>query len=212
MKYGVRANITPVVKWLKDYPPNIRGALASAINKAAKQGRNVASRAITTRYAIKASRVKKGITVTRRARKGSLMATITAQGRVPGLQNYSARRTKRGITVMVKKGNRKLIPGGFVSPGADGKGVGLFVGTGIKTVPKRGRYKGRKIITGPRAGEDMTREFLERKFGPSLQALFRTRGRPEAQKFIRDNLPRIVNQEIRFRLKRAAEKAKATSK
>lgn len=211
-KFSVTLDNKKVLKYLKGMPKVVLQGMVSGINKTATQARNVGVRAITKRYTIKASRIKKNIKRTGKATRARLIATITAtQGRVPGLQNYRARQTKRGASVMVQKGKRKIIRTGFISPGADGKGIGLFVGSEIKVVPKRGVYKGRRLTrhspwtasVSREAGQRMLREFLDRKFGPSPTGMWRRRGRVKARRFARDNIGRIVTSEINFRLRRA---------
>lgn len=202
-----------VLKALRKHPKIVRAALVSAINRAATQGRNAGVKAITRRYTLKAKRIKENIRVTERAKRSSLRATITAnQGRVPGLQNFRAgRQLKVGVKVTVLKGKPKIIKGGFVGPGAGGKGKGLWIGSGRKTVPRKGDYKGRRLTRkspwmaqGAReAGQRMTREFLDRQFGPSPTGMWRRRGRVKARRFIRDNIRRLVASDIEFRLKRA---------
>lgn len=203
--FSVELKNKEVLKHLKGMPKIGVLSLVAGTNKTAKQGTNVGIRAMTKRYTIKAKRIKDNVKVTRWATRGSIRATITAdQGRVPGLQHSRpGRRGRRGITVMVQRGKRKHITGGFISPGADGKGIGLFVGSGIKVKPKRGVYKGRMLTRGPRAGQQMEREFLERKFGPSPTGMWRRRGRVKVRRFVRDNYGRIVMAEYRFRLRRA---------
>lgn len=215
-KISVSLDNRVVLKNLKGMPKVVQQALVSGINKTATQARNAGIKGITKRYTIKASRIKQNIKVTKRATRARIIATITAtQGRVPGLQNFRARkRTRVGWSVMVQKGKRKIITGGFVSPGAKGKGIGLFVGTGTKVVPRRGFQKGRRLTrrspwtasVSREAGQRIQREALDRLFGPSPTGMWRRRGRVKARRFVRDNIGRIVGAAIEFGLRRAIAK------
>lgn len=212
MGYTVKLDNKKVLKHLRGMPRVVQAGIVAGINKTATQSRNVGIRAMTKLYTLKAKRIKQAFTITK-ATRARMVATITAtRGRVPGLQNYRpGRKGRKGVTVMVTKGNRQLIVGGFISPGAGGRGIGLFVGEGLKRVPSKGVYKGRRLTRhspwtsrgGREAGQRMEREILERKFGPSVTSMFKRRGRKKARRFARENIGRIVGSEINFRLRRA---------
>ena len=212
MGYTVKLDNKKLLKHLKAMPKVVQSGIVAGINKTATQSRNVGIKAMTKVYTLPAARVKKAFHITR-ATRGRLVAVFTAtRGRVPGLQHYRpGRKGRKGVTVMVTRGKRKLIRGGFVSPGAGGRGTGLFVGEVLTVVPKKGVYKGRRLTRsspwtargGRSAGQRMEREVLDRKFGPSVTSMFKRRGRKKARRFARENIGRIVQSEINFRLRRA---------
>ena len=216
---GDRLTITldnkKVLKHLKAHPKITSLGLVAGINKTGKQATTAGVKGMTKRYTLKASRIKKNIRLVRATRANLTAIIIVKQRRVPGLQNYRpGRKGRTGVTVMVQKGKRKLIRHGFISAGAGGKGIGLFIGSGKKRVPKKGVYKGRRLTRsspwsakgGREAGQRMQREFLDRKFGPSVTGMWRRRGRVKARRFARDNIGRIVASEINFRLTRAIKR------
>lgn len=87
-------------------------AVAMALNRTATGVRVDASREIRARYKVKVATVNKAFS-TQRATASSLTAVVRVRGRPLSLANFSARQTKRGVTVNVK-GTRKLVAHAFL--------------------------------------------------------------------------------------------------
>jgi hypothetical protein len=99
---------------IKNIPPKILiPATVRALNKVAANVRTAASRAIRQRRALTASVVNKALTI-RRATRTKLQSSLVVTGRPISLRDYKARQTRKGVTVSVTTGTRKLIPGAFI--------------------------------------------------------------------------------------------------
>ena len=193
-------------------------ALAQGINRLAKQAMNAGIKAITKRYTIKRSRVKGAIDIPRLASRGFYTVIIRAyeqtggrqERRVPGLVNFGAKAFKRGsrVKVRVRKGQTRIINDAIIIPGAkkdreaasgfigpSRRGFQVFEKQGFKTVPKKGRYKGRRLTRRSakrEAGQRMQRELLVKLWGPSVRGMFAGTGRKAMRKYIRQNRTRIL--------------------
>ena len=84
-------------------------ATIRALNRAGDQSVTAASREIRRVYNISAGRARQQIKVRNRAQHGKLYFTIRIFSRRIPLIEFGARQTKRGVTVAVRKGARKLI-------------------------------------------------------------------------------------------------------
>lgn len=101
----------------------IPAARRRTLNKLAQFAKSEAVRAIRSRYTFKAATVRKSITINR-ANYRSLSAEVKAIGRNTPIIELGARQTKKGVTVAVSKGKRKLLKGAFISTMQSGhKGV-----------------------------------------------------------------------------------------
>lgn len=169
-----------------------RGA-ASALNKIANQARNQAARQIAAEYSLPVSAIKKSLSVKRRANRNELTATIAAAGAPLPLILFKARQTRKGVTVQVKRGSRRLIAGAFIKTLSSGhRGVfarGRYASNEFAFRHKRIRrfpdndlsiteLVGVGVPTGFRkdAVQDALRQLVESKFGELLHAelTFRT--------------------------------------
>ena len=186
---------------LNEYPKIAEAAIISGLNKVAVQARNAAVKAIRRSRNIPASRLKRNLKVTRRARKGSLLAEITAVGKSAGLINYKARQIKKGVSAEVIKGDRKVHEDAFIATVLHG-GRGVFKRKGPKKVPTQGRYLGRKIKRGPDKGKPLKRQPLEKLWGPSAAGLWNSIGRKAAVAYVKANMARIVINQVELGLAR----------
>jgi len=100
-------------------------ATVSALNRTATTVRAAAVREIRAEYpGLKAGAIRDELKITR-ARRDQLEAIITLKGdRIP-LIDFSARQTKKGVSVQIKRG-RKLIPHAFIATMKSGH-KGVFV-------------------------------------------------------------------------------------
>jgi hypothetical protein len=101
-------------------------ATIRALNRAGDQSVTAASREIRRVYNISAGRARQQIKVRNRAQHGKLYFTIRIFSRRIPLIEFGARQTKRGVTVAVRKGARKLIPHAFITTMGSGH-RGVFV-------------------------------------------------------------------------------------
>ena len=181
-------------------------ALVSALNKTATQGRNYSIRKIRQGYIIESGYLKEKLKI-EKATKNKLTATIVAkrEGKPLLVTRFSARMTKKGISVKVKRtGGRTTISRAFIVTMG---GVDVpFRRTKEYTVPTKGRYKGkiktRNTKRGAR-GEHLTREAVETIKGPSIADLF---GYEEiykdVEKFTGAKLVEVFLQELRYYTKK----------
>ncbi len=109
----------------------INRATARAMNDAIKQGRTIVKRAITAQYNIPASYLNNRMLPINNARPGNLTATLSVSsnsvpiGKFKGLSQRKGSKNRRGgVSVAIKKGERKLLKGTFLlKNGKQGKGV-----------------------------------------------------------------------------------------
>jgi len=101
-------------------------ATVRALNRAGDQSVTAASREIRRVYNISAGFARRQIKVRDRARKGKLYFTIRIFSKRIPLSEFRPRQTRRGVTISVKKGSRKLIPRAFLARMASGH-LGVMV-------------------------------------------------------------------------------------
>jgi len=114
-------------------------ATARALNKTAAQARTEAARQIKTRYQIPTRVISRAITLTQRANRAQLTAVVEASGHPLPLIAFRARQTRRGVSVEVTRGARKLIRSAFIAT----------LRSGHKGVFARGVYSGGRFIPHP---------------------------------------------------------------
>ena len=154
-------------------------AIAIALNRTADGVRAEAIRRIRRTYNVAARELSRGFT-TRKAYAGNLRSIVFANGRPLNVGAFGARQTKKGITVAIKSGARKLIPGAF-----------------FMTVGNNG-YRGvfqRKFISG-RSGKRFGRYPIRAVSTVSVPGLFR-------QEVVKEQLAAIVPDRFRTELARA---------
>lgn len=156
-------------------------ALARALNKAAANVQTSASVAIRRKRALRARVVKEAFRIVK-ATKDNLRASLVLTGRPIPLRDYGARQTKKGVTVAVSPGPRKL-------------------------VSHRGN---RGFIVGSLSGHVFARQGDERLpikklFGPSLPATFvQDEVRTAWEATARDAIVKRTIEEARYEIRKAA--------
>ena len=128
-------------------PDNQRKAINRALNRGIKAGRTAGSKEVRKTYNMSAKSITKATSLTN-ANKNRLYATLDISGRPISLMNFKPKQTKKGVTVAVKKKERRTINSAFIS--AAGGIVGVWA---------RGQYSG---------GEFEFRSRRIRKSGPDL--------------------------------------------
>ena len=206
-----------------------RKAFAQGLNRLGKQAMNAGVRGITKEFNIKKARVTGAVEITRKATLNFLSVDITAfeQGggrperRVPGLANFGAKQLKGSrVSVKVRKrGGRTVLRDTVMLKGAKGGRIGpthekllVLEKQDIKTVPTKGRYKGRRHKRPGRAapwrrvGQKLVRKLLFKLPGPSVRGMFVTVGKKFTRKYVRQNGWRIINNSMNRFMDKARRK------
>lgn len=178
-------------------PKLIAKAEPRALNKTAKLSRTAESKEIRKTYNIKAGRLNRElekISGGNRATVNRPRAIIRGKKltkRNPGLQNYGARQTSKGVSYRVRKDlGRKTMPHAFVATMPEG-GTGIFLRSSKKKIMTKGRYIGKK------------RALIRRKVGPSVVQMMRSVGIDPISHTVAKNFPRLFSHEYNRELIRA---------
>jgi hypothetical protein len=139
----IKVNSRDVMKTLDILKQAPAKARLSACNKTAAQGLTFAKKEIRQDYGVTASALNKNMKIHKA--KENTPADITAYNKGMGLKNFSARQVKIGVSVMVKKGQRKIIRSAF-GPKINRLGKNVFVRETEK------RYPIKKLV-GPGAAK-----------------------------------------------------------
>lgn len=111
-------------------------AARKAGSTALRDMRSEASKRVRGRKRIKAGVVQRSLML--RRPKGTSLArlewAVDVLGKTQRVSDYPFRATKRGVSVMINKGKRSLLPGAFVATMASGH-RGVFVREGKKRLP-----------------------------------------------------------------------------
>lgn len=187
--------ITFEVKGLKELrealdPEKYTKIATRTLNKLGAQVKTAISREVRSEYNIKAERFNSGLYV-RRASWENMSFLLAFKGRFPGLQNFDARQTRKGVTVKVKKQNgRKVVKKGFMANTPEGaQAIWKRTGDAMRPMTK-GRYQGKM------------REPIERLYGPDIVAMVNQVGVNAAQKAIDENSEKIFAHELEWELKK----------
>lgn len=163
-----------------------RRAVSRALNKTAGNVRTAASKAIRQKRSISASAVRNALAI-RRSGETHLVASLVVTGRPISLKDYKAKQTKRGVTVQVSPGKRKLV---------QHRGNRAFI------IAKIGGH----VF----AREGKTRLPVKKLFGPSLPATFLNEEvRAAWTTAAQEALPKRLQEEINFELKKLEAQAAA---
>lgn len=191
MKVDVRHTLRGLSVELGLYPREQMAATVRSLNKTLTTVRAEAARKISDAYRIKVGEAKKGLRI-ENASRTHLKGAVVASGRPIPLIAFSARQTKRGVTVIVT--GRKSISHAFIATMRSGH-RGVFVRT-RSTKPLVFRHgKGSRIR---RTGQDLPisellsisipAAFVQRKVSDSLISVAQRR------------FAEVFAQEARFRL------------
>lgn len=169
--------VTTKLKGFEDAATLFPRATVSALNKTIAQAKTQASTDLRQMYNIKKSDIDSTMSI-RKATQNSLFAVLRTTGKRIGLAKFGARQVARGVSVMVKKGARKVIRTKFIATMKSGH-IGVYGRKGRERLP-----------------------IIERS-GPSVPQLFASRGiMKKIQDFTTQKLPRILDHEIQFFLGR----------
>ncbi len=105
-----------LAKELNDTNRKMRKAGVRALNKTATQGRNIAQREIRRTINVKASRIKKVLSVKRAANSNPMAAIRAGYRQFPVVWYNGVRQTKKGVSVKMRKDMpRFLFKGAFIA-------------------------------------------------------------------------------------------------
>jgi hypothetical protein len=90
-------------------------AVVRALNRLGVSGRMIALKAVTSRYNVESSAVKKRLWITK-ATLNRMAVAYTSRGRPMSIAAFKARQTARGATFTIRKGGGlKILPGTFLA-------------------------------------------------------------------------------------------------
>lgn len=181
----IRFDSRAVERALRDIPARyLVPATVRALNKVAGNVRTAASRAIRQRRPLSAGTVNKAMQI-RKATRGRLVSSLVVTGKPIPLKDYKARQTRKGVTVSVTKGTRKVIPGAFIVQKLSGH---VF------------RRQGRKRLP------------IEKLVGPSLPSTFtQEQVRLAWLSVARDAMVKRTQEELRFELSKLQRRGRAAA-
>jgi hypothetical protein len=154
-------------------------AIAIALNRTADGVRVEATRRIRLVYAVKKQELSRAFTI-RRAYAGNLRTIVFANGRPLNVAAFGARQTRQGVSVAIKTGARRLIPGAFFMK--------------IKSTGYYGVFE-RKFVSG-RAGKRWGRYPVRAVRTVDVPGLFR-------KEIVKEGLAAVVPERFRRELTRA---------
>lgn len=136
---GQLLNFPALKRWLLTMPAEVfEKAAVSALNKTVAQARTAMSREIRAEFNLPASTVNDGLRILRASKAQGFMSwaaeleSPSRRGRAMNLIHFSARATKAGVSVQIKRGGgRKVIAGAFIA----NKGRTVFRRVGQARLP-----------------------------------------------------------------------------
>lgn len=104
------------VKGLKALVKNIPKELAIVSGKAAKRGKSIIAKAVTTELNVTQKVVKNHIAVKTKVQETGASVSLEKSKRI-SLRNFKAKQNKAGVRYKISKtGGKKTLPGGFMGP------------------------------------------------------------------------------------------------
>lgn len=168
-----------------------------ALNRAATSVRAEASREIRNVYTLRASAIGRAITL-QRANSSTLTAVLTAKGRRLSLTNFTGvRQTRRGVSVQIKRGQRRVISHAFLATMASGhRGVFMRAYKGVgggepRYREKRVRRRGNDLPISEITTLSLPKAFVSERVLGSLVKVSRTRFAIEYERAARFYLSRL---------------------
>ena len=153
----LKIEIKGIKELIKDLDPKkVRRPMKRALKEVARRGKSRTKQRMAREYTLKSGRIGRAIKVNWPT-LSHMEATLIFPGKTPGLQNYKAREKRgvvslsiskhgglaarkgkrkskqQGVTVEVKKGQRKSVKGGFLA--TPNSGVGIFKRRGKERYP-----------------------------------------------------------------------------
>lgn len=181
MEFRIEADITGALRDLEKLEGSVKHrVLGRALNRTITGVRTDVSSGIRKRLNVKASDVRKVISV-RRARAAELSAEIVIAGKGAPLAVFGARQTKKGVTIKVLRGGaRKTIRGAFIATMKSGH-KGVFVRRGKRQLPideRFGEAPAQSVLTSTIMNTVTTRarERFERELAHEMSRVLPTRG------------------------------------
>ena len=162
---------------LKQITQQLRPAALRALNKTARMVEVQANRQIRGRYNLKRSEVDAAIS-SKAASISKLTAMISAKGKPLKLYNFGRNQTKKGVPVIIIKGQRKIIAHAFYAIMKTGH-AGVFQRTSRKRLPIK----------------ELTTISIAQMFGTKVN-------REKLINFFYEKLPEVLRHEIKFFLDR----------
>lgn len=145
-----------------------------AVNRVIVTARKSATEEVRKKYNIKAAKIKEKTRLFKASRTRLGAALVISAGRM-GLINFSARQTKRGVTVLVKKtSGRKRIKSGFIATAKGGRNIWQRM--------TKSRLPIRRLTT----------------IGPAT--MFEVEGEKAFREATEKNFRRVLDRELSFRL------------
>lgn len=123
------ADFKRVERMFKNAPKIVEKATVSSLNKTNKNILTLANRLIAKQTGLSIRDIKK-IMRTNKAKKNSLMASITSAGKELNLIRFKPRKTRRGVSATAW-GKRKLYKGAFIA----NNGRTVFIRTSKNRLP-----------------------------------------------------------------------------
>lgn len=176
--------------------------LTRSVNKVGDQALTQANRSIRQIYNISKKRVDAGLTLKKISGTGAaLQAVITAKGKSPGLQNFNAKKTKKGVRVKVRKDRgSKIIETAFMAQGVPFGTVDILKPSGVPLVFERTGEEKRLMSKGRYAGTKIKREPIKKLFGPDIVAMIKVAGIGAVEKVVNEKFNTIFNHELQWEL------------
>ena len=134
----------------------VHAAISAAAKRAASHAKRIGTKHVRQTYTIDAASVKAATSI-KSTQDG---AVIRIAGPRKSAGHYKAKKRKGGIFVSIKKGSGDIVPRSFAYSNT------FFKRNGIFGIPKKGRYAKKDRHKG------ITREGIERIFGPAVPQLF----------------------------------------
>lgn len=143
----------------------IKRAKISALNRAGKSAIAQTVQFIRQSYNIKSNELKNEIKISL-ATASSERFKLQVTHKAIELIKFSARQTRKGVSAVTKKGERKVYSGAFITTVGKGHHTGIFTRVGKARLPIKQLY-------GPSAmqlvGSKQAREFIEKVFYERLE-------------------------------------------
>lgn len=153
IKVNIALDIATLKRTIKNSNQEINRAAGAALQRVATTARKIADQTIRERVTLKSADVKGAITVVFPFGRGTLIRDIQAVGDPIPLKAYAARKTRKGVTFAVVRGQRKVYRR---------KGNAGFIVDSL----------GGHVFTRDGKGKDAR---IRKVFGPSLTQRFRTK-------------------------------------
>lgn len=171
-------------------------ATVSALNKTATQTRNQAVKRIREIYVLKSSDIKDNILISKATSKRQWSGVFSfKKGKALWITNFSAKMTKQGLSVKVKKASkRSILKAAFLTP--DGKPLQRYGKRDF--APKGGYWAGKTIRRGPNKGQPILRQRVKTIYGPSISGILGGDLYHELVKYAEKKLKTILLNEIKY--------------